>query len=68
MSRAFEYTVTRLPAVWPGTATPVWSRKRPPFKTIWTRALDLLQREVARLHGENVQAKRVLEAHHGGAL
>lgn len=51
----FEYRVKPLPAVWPGKATPMYQRKRPQFKTIWSRALDLLEREIHMLSGKNVE-------------
>lgn len=51
---SLDYRVTPLPAVWPGRATPAAERKRSPYKTIWTRALDLLEREVRKLDGEAV--------------
>lgn len=52
----FTYRVAPLPDVWPGGArTPVSERRRPQFKTIWTQALDLLDREVFKLDGSNVE-------------
>lgn len=52
---AFDYRVTPLPALWPAKQTPSYARKRPQFKTIWTRALDLLAREIAMLRGSRVE-------------
>lgn len=51
---SLEYRVIPLPTVWPKKATPAWARKRPQFKTIWTKALDLLDREIYYLGGKNV--------------
>jgi hypothetical protein len=67
---SLDYRVEQLPDVWPGKATPPYARKRPQFKTIWTRALDLLAREIAMLRcdtftywQENIDAiARALEA------
>lgn len=52
---SFDYRVTPLPAVWPAKATSVYERGRPQFKTIWTKALTLLAREIAKLGGRNVE-------------
>ncbi len=41
---ALEYSITELPAVWPGKKTS--SRKRAPFKTQWARTIELLEREL----------------------
>ena len=51
---AFDYRITPLPLTWPGKATPSHARKRAPFKTIETRALRLLEREIRMLGGRNV--------------
>jgi hypothetical protein len=48
-----DYTVETLPDVWPGE--PHVTRKRSPFKVIWTRTLDLLGREIHSLRGTNVR-------------
>ena len=48
-----QYTITDLPAVWPGKKTT--SPKRAPFKTQWTRTMDLLERELKHLGARNVQ-------------
>lgn len=50
---ALAYTITDLPAVWPGqkTAYP----KRAPFKTQWTKTVDLLERELKHLRARQVQ-------------
>jgi hypothetical protein len=53
---SLSYRVVPLPDVWPGGArTPSHERQRPQFKTVWTRALDLLDREVFQLDGTNVE-------------
>lgn len=49
------YRITQLPVVWPGQPTPTWKRSRAPFKTIETKALALLEREVRMLGGKNVE-------------
>lgn len=61
---SFDYRVTPLPVVWPGKATPTWQRKRPQFKTVWSRALNLLAREVGMLRGKNVQIAVDVEDRH----
>jgi hypothetical protein len=48
-----EYTVVELPAVWPGTRTVF--KKRAPFKTQWTRTLELLGRELKHLSARKVE-------------
>jgi hypothetical protein len=40
--------------IWPGEATPEWKRSRSPFKTIWTKVLSSLEREVKMLGGREV--------------
>jgi hypothetical protein len=40
--------------VWPGEATPSWKRSRSPFKTIWTKVMKDLAREVRMLGGREV--------------
>lgn len=53
---SLSYRVASLPDAWPGGArTAAADRERPKFKTIWTRALDLLDREVYYLDGSNVE-------------
>jgi len=41
------YTITEIPAVWPGGVTKV--RVRSPFKTQWLRSIQLVAREVGML-------------------
>ncbi|GJG88702.1 hypothetical protein tb265_38830 [Gemmatimonadetes bacterium T265] len=50
-----EYRITPLPPVWPGKSTPVYQRTRAPFKTLETRALALLEREIRMLGGKRVE-------------
>lgn len=52
---SLDYRVEPLPPVWPGKATPGYARKRSPFKTIWTKTLGELAREVKHLRGKNVR-------------
>ena len=52
---ALDYRLTPLPPAWPGKATPQYARRRAPFKTIETKALALLGREIRMLNGKNVQ-------------
>lgn len=40
--------------VWPGEVTPDWKRTRSPFKTIWTKVMQSLEREVRMLGGKQV--------------
>lgn len=51
---SLDYTIVPLPQPWPGKATPAFSRARPQFKTIWTKALRLLEREINYLQGRHV--------------
>lgn len=61
---SLDYRVIPLPALWPGKVTPTYQRVRPQFKTIWTKALRLLEREVGMLRGRNVTiAVDVTETH-----
>lgn len=50
---ALEYTVTELPAVWPGKKTTY--RKKAPFKTQWARTLQVLDRELKHLGARKVE-------------
>lgn len=59
-----EYTVEPLPPTWPGKQAPSYQRTRAPFKTIWTRALALLEREIRMLGGTNVRIAVDVEPHH----
>jgi len=52
---ALEYSVTELPAVWPGKATPTYSRKKAPFKTQWSRTLQVLERELKHLNARKIE-------------
>lgn len=40
--------------IWPGEKTPSWRRTRSPFKTIWTKVINHLDREIRMLGGRNV--------------
>lgn len=51
---ALAYKVAPLPAVWPGKATPSWSRRRAPFKATGAKVWALLEREIKMLRGKNV--------------
>lgn len=48
-----QYTLTELPPVWPGQRTR--SPKRAPFKTQWSRTMNLLARELKYLSARNVE-------------
>lgn len=48
-----QYTVTDLPAVWPGRRTT--TQRRAPFKSSWSKTMHMLAREVAYLGGRTVQ-------------
>lgn len=48
-----SYTITDLPAVWPGQKTT--SRIRAPFKTQWSKTTDLLARELRHLNARKVE-------------
>lgn len=48
-----SYTITDLPAVWPGKKTT--SRIRAPFKTVWSKTTDLLARELRHLGARKVE-------------
>ncbi len=50
---ALNYTIKAID-IWPGEATPSYNRTRSPFKTIWTRVLLQIDREVTMLRGSNV--------------
>lgn len=58
---ALEYTITDLPAVWPGKKTQ-YPRKAP-FKTQWARTLHLLEREIRHLGGKKVEFALALRGH-----
>lgn len=58
---ALEYTITELPAVWPGKKT-VYPKKAP-FKTQWSRTLHLLEREIRHLGGKKVEFALALRGH-----
>ncbi|HVX38775.1 MAG TPA: hypothetical protein VHB25_04300 [Gemmatimonadaceae bacterium] len=49
---ALQYTITPLPAVWPG---PKAAPRRSPFKTQWTKTLTMLEREIRHLRGTHVE-------------
>lgn len=53
MSRDLQYTVTDLPALWPGKKTTY--RKPAPFKTTWTKTLHILARELSHLGARKVE-------------
>lgn len=59
-----DYQVTPLPPIWPGKATPSYARKRPQFKTITSRALSLLAREIRYLGGKNIEIAVDAEPRH----
>lgn len=61
---SLDYRIAPLPPVWPGKATPAYARRRAPFKTIETKALDLLEREVRMLGGKNVEIAVDVEPRH----
>lgn len=63
---SFDYTVRPLPALWPAKQTPNYARKRPQFKTIWSRALELLAREISMLRGSRVEIAIDVEERHLG--
>ena len=48
-----RYVVTDLPPIWPGKRTK--ARRRAPFKTSWTRTMDLLGRELRHLGATSVE-------------
>jgi hypothetical protein len=48
-----EYTVTDLPAVWPGKKTAY--RKPAPFKSAWTKTLHILNRELRHLGARKIE-------------
>lgn len=50
---SLEYTITDLPAVWPGKRSA--THKRAPFKSNWTRTLHNLDREIRHLGGRKVE-------------
>lgn len=58
---ALEYTITDLPAVWPGKRTTV--QKRAPFKTSWTRTTELLERETRHLGARKIEFALALRGH-----
>lgn len=51
--RDLDYRIEAI-EVWPGERTPQWQRTRSPFKTIWTKVLTHLDREIRMLRGDNV--------------
>lgn len=53
---SLDYKIAAI-EVWPGEATPAWKRTRSPFKTIWTKVLTHLEREIRQLGGRNVVLK-----------
>lgn len=59
-----QYRLEPLPVAWPGRATPHHARKRAPFKTIETKALTLLGREIRHLDGRNVRIAVDVEERH----
>jgi hypothetical protein len=50
-----SYSVTALPAVWPGKKTSSYNRKRAPFKSQWSKTLHMLQRELSHLGARKVE-------------
>lgn len=40
--------------IWPGKRTDSWARQRSKFKTMWTKMMSELEREVRMLNGDNV--------------
>lgn len=48
-----QYRLVPLPTVWPGKRNT--STKRSPFKTRWTRTLELLERELKHLDARNIE-------------
>ena len=70
MARTLEYTVHTIER-WPGERTDPRTRKRSPFKTIWTKTLTLLERELRHLGAENVKFRLDVtpyELHNDGQL
>lgn len=61
---SLDYRVTPLPDVWPGKATPSYSRKRAPFKANWSKTLTLLEREIRHLAGTRVEIAVDVEPRH----
>lgn len=43
--------------VWPGERTPSYRRTRSPFKTVWTKVLSHIAKEIHHLGGRNVVLK-----------
>ena len=50
---ALSYTITDLPPVWPGKRTTY--PKKAPFKSMWTKDLAALERELRHLGAKNVE-------------
>lgn len=50
---SLDYKVESI-QVWPGERTASWRRTRSPFKTIWTKVIAHLDREIRMLGGRNV--------------
>lgn len=55
MPYEFSYAITPLPAVWPGKKTPAYNRKRAPFKSQWSKTLQLLGRELYMLGAKKIE-------------
>lgn len=58
---ALEYTITELPAVWPGKQTV--ERKKAQFKTRWLRTMQMLDRETKYLGASKIEFALALRGH-----